>query len=568
MFEFAVQEIRRNITMCVHTFMLYFLSVRMKKRQIVIMLVYSDKLYIYVVSYDYNTSHENKIPSHCFVPQLHTHIRVYPSISLRGNFEDLMTRNGVPLECVMVYEALRLKSFFGVDIAVSRIQLAKAGFYATGDGDETRCFCCGVRYRNWQHGDKPASVPHKHYCRHNHDLHRGNVSFTENPLSSSIDCALTQLWYPTSDFDVHDPSPEIQRLSITHPNRRPRSAISPQPTAGTNHQAPGYSSETNRLASFRGWPSERFLRELSAAGFYYTGNSDNVQCFRCGLVLRAWDEEDDPWRVHARLRPDCPFLAARCPPDTTPQVAELRSHEMQPQKIDPKHKEETKDLTESNLLKATKENTEQLRDASACKICLENPANIIFLPCGHLVACGVCSPALERCPVCRKHIRGTVRVHLAHIASREATTQNTSHNVVTSSQTAEGANMGYNNHQSEQISGNISPKQSTLSDSERGNNAINNSNAAVNASLGLPVTSKSRKAERTQKHDKTKDQLNATEEETEQLRETSECTICLENPANIVFLPCGHLVACGVCSPALERCPVCRTRIRGIIPVP
>ncbi|XP_046571619.1 uncharacterized protein LOC124279783 [Haliotis rubra] len=63
--------------------------------------------------------------------------------------------------------------------------------------------------------------------------------------------------------------------------------------------------------------------------------------------------------------------------------------------------------------KAAEEETQQLKESNVCKICLEDPANIVFLPCGHLVACAVCAPALERCPVCRKHIRGSVRVHLA-----------------------------------------------------------------------------------------------------------------------------------------------------------
>ncbi|XP_046571590.1 baculoviral IAP repeat-containing protein 3-like isoform X2 [Haliotis rubra] len=62
--------------------------------------------------------------------------------------------------------------------------------------------------------------------------------------------------------------------------------------------------------------------------------------------------------------------------------------------------------------KATAEETRQLKESSACKICFEEPANIVFLPCGHLVACAVCSPALELCPICRKHIRGTIRVHM------------------------------------------------------------------------------------------------------------------------------------------------------------
>lgn len=56
---------------------------------------------------------------------------------------------------------------------------------------------------------------------------------------------------------------------------------------------------------------------------------------------------------------------------------------------------------------------EELKDRTRCKICCENSVSIVFLPCGHLVCCAQCAPALKKCAICRKEIKGTVRVCLS-----------------------------------------------------------------------------------------------------------------------------------------------------------
>ncbi|KAI0221800.1 Baculoviral IAP repeat-containing protein 2, partial [Lamellibrachia satsuma] len=48
-----------------------------------------------------------------------------------------------------------------------------------------------------------------------------------------------------------------------------------------------------------------------------------------------------------------------------------------------------------------------------CKICMDDEANVLFLPCGHLCSCARCAPALRNCAICRALIRGTVRVFLS-----------------------------------------------------------------------------------------------------------------------------------------------------------
>ncbi|XP_036972970.1 E3 ubiquitin-protein ligase LRSAM1 isoform X2 [Acanthopagrus latus] len=42
---------------------------------------------------------------------------------------------------------------------------------------------------------------------------------------------------------------------------------------------------------------------------------------------------------------------------------------------------------------------------------------------------------------------------------------------------------------------------------------------------------------------------------------TSECVVCMETGAQVIFLPCGHVCCCQVCSDALQNCPLCRSNI-------
>lgn len=43
--------------------------------------------------------------------------------------------------------------------------------------------------------------------------------------------------------------------------------------------------------------------------------------------------------------------------------------------------------------------------------------------------------------------------------------------------------------------------------------------------------------------------------------QTSECVVCLEREAQVVFLNCGHVCCCPQCCPPLRTCPLCRQQI-------
>ncbi|XP_054468362.1 E3 ubiquitin-protein ligase LRSAM1 isoform X2 [Anoplopoma fimbria] len=42
---------------------------------------------------------------------------------------------------------------------------------------------------------------------------------------------------------------------------------------------------------------------------------------------------------------------------------------------------------------------------------------------------------------------------------------------------------------------------------------------------------------------------------------SSECVVCMETGSQVIFLPCGHVCCCQVCSDAMQNCPLCRSKI-------
>lgn len=72
-------------------------------------------------------------------------------------------------------------------------------------------------------------------------------------------------------------------------------------------------------------------------------------------------------------------------------------------------------LTEEELepLESLIEENQRLKENQTCKICLDSRADVIFLPCGHMVSCPQCAPALTKCPLCRKVVNGHLKAFFA-----------------------------------------------------------------------------------------------------------------------------------------------------------
>ncbi|XP_062587163.1 putative inhibitor of apoptosis [Saccostrea cucullata] len=77
-----------------------------------------------------------------------------------------------------------------------------------------------------------------------------------------------------------------------------------------------------RIQTFISWPIKVQAKTLAEAGFFSIQVEDSVRCFQCGVGLRNWDPEDDPWVEHARWKPSCPFVVNNTSAEFIAQVQE------------------------------------------------------------------------------------------------------------------------------------------------------------------------------------------------------------------------------------------------------
>ena|SRR3990167_78345 len=54
---------------------------------------------------------------------------------------------------------------------------------------------------------------------------------------------------------------------------------------------------------------------------------------------------------------------------------------------------------------------EKVADDKICVVCLDLPQKTVFLECGHMCCCEVCSKKLTKCPICRNIISRVISVY-------------------------------------------------------------------------------------------------------------------------------------------------------------
>ena len=82
------------------------------------------------------------------------------------------------------------------------------------------------------------------------------------------------------------------------------------PLVGIKLAAPAYRNASARKETFHNWPLQLAQKSYSMAekGFVYTGLSDRVRCFCCGIYLHSWQADDDITLEHKRISPNCAFV--------------------------------------------------------------------------------------------------------------------------------------------------------------------------------------------------------------------------------------------------------------------
>ncbi|OWF56460.1 Baculoviral IAP repeat-containing protein 7-A [Mizuhopecten yessoensis] len=268
-----------------------------------------------------------------------------------------------------------------------------------------------------------------------------------------------------------------------------------------------------RLTTYKSWPSNLNQRpeQLAKCGLFYEGSHDYVRCFHCAGGLREWEPQDDPWIEHARWFPFCTFMR------------QLKGDRF------------IMDVQSGKI-------TSQLQGASA-----------MTSKQGNVSASAMASK--------QEDVPGVSMDHPAFLSVMDmGYTQEMVTKAISSLRKQKDKTLTAENLL--QVVWDIEESGETLEeeDKEINDDTVNTSTQPIPHNSNSDTT----KPEPVHQQPTTTD-LESLVNENRELREQKACKVCLDEEASIVFLPCGHLVTCPMCSSALRKCPVCRSYIRGTV---
>ncbi|XP_017670701.1 PREDICTED: baculoviral IAP repeat-containing protein 7 [Lepidothrix coronata] len=271
----------------------------------------------------------------------------------------------------MVTEEMRLSTFenWPQNSDVHPEQLASAGFFYTGRGDVVRCFYCDGGVRSWSFGDDPWREHAKWYPECEFLLHskgREFVSSVQETFSTTL-LAPRRSWDQTEQDSPPSQDPLSAWKELAHPSQDQRNIV---------HNVLQMGFDPTCVANL---VEDKF----GLTGAFYLSESELVS------DLLQSGRAESSGAVGGR--------------DPVRREAGTSREEMQ--------SVQQKESDESQL--STEEQLRRLQEERMCKVCLDRDVSVVFVPCGHLVACGDCALNLRLCPICRAVIQGSVRTFMS-----------------------------------------------------------------------------------------------------------------------------------------------------------
>ncbi|VVC34546.1 Hypothetical protein CINCED_3A005156 [Cinara cedri] len=375
-------------------------------------------------------------------------------------------------------------------------QMADAGFFYLGVQDRVRCLFCSKEFDSWQRGDYPL-VEHKKQSP--------QCAFFKTGYDV---CGCYDLpTYPKSDAETKEIQQFLDSMGVVQQIK----SLKNRDFATMEARLKTYDKCVIQL--------KIDIHALCEAGLYYMGDgqTDVVMCFFCTQGLKDWDDDDDPWKEHARFSPNCSFLLlnkgkqfvdeARDMKTDLPKInkdvllksisnqkdvtisennnIEVNLTQRKIDLVDTINKQPELSLSKENLNLSQQPDTRTTPDSMLCKICYKEEMKVAFIPCGHIIACIQCAMTLDHCAVCRNPYNMAMSVYIHRDKDKQA------------------------------------------------------------------------------------DQLlcNSSQCSDDEPQELMLCKVCLKEEVEVAFLPCRHAYACVKCAAELQECPVCAKEICATIQV-
>uniref|UniRef100_H2ZML4 RING-type domain-containing protein n=1 Tax=Ciona savignyi TaxID=51511 RepID=H2ZML4_CIOSA len=248
--------------------------------------------------------------------------------------------------------------------ALDKKALARSGFFYLGNRDRTQCFNCMGVLKNWRPGDDINTI---------HSESFPTCSFIRNLLRA--DRNLFREMFPCID-----------------PKR------------------PSMKFYEDRISSFEGkWTHSGppTISDIAKAGFFLFDVDASVRCWYCDVVVSDVSRQWSPWEEHAKQYPSCHFLLRnRGHNFVEAALSSLLQCVVNVIKSYNLSKDKTSSPEEERRVQSE---LRRLRDEKRCKVCLDRDAEMVFIPCGHLSTCLICTQSLRQCPVCRMKINRSYR---------------------------------------------------------------------------------------------------------------------------------------------------------------
>ncbi|WP_095210629.1 RING-HC finger protein [Endozoicomonas ascidiicola] len=427
-------------------------------------------------------------------------------------------------------EADRLKTYSNwptANYTVHRSHLAKSGFFYLGNLDRTQCFSCGGVLRSWEFGD---SV---------HDEHRRH--FPECGMVLSNEDRNVPL-DPREREHVPSPQPQTAPPDSSESEQRNLDVMFPCHYPVSPHMR----NEDARFETFDyRWPGGRVNatpQQIANAGFFFLGERDRVKCWYCNGGLQNWNPTDEPWQEHAKWYPTCEFLLRSKGPDFAHLIVSIFPNLTRPVlrggpfDVSPNASRVRPNVQPPlSIIDPAVERRKKAEMERGLKTALNSVQNRIeeIIP----------SFEPDRAAKCIVERYGDSQQEPINNIIREPTNTNAFQWLldIGDSDFCKSVDNKCSEHQSDE-SQSVSEQENSASNSVV--TVPSNLTATFEEMESLPEGTSPSMAARIQN-----------------LKEERLCKICLDKSADIVFVPCGHLVSCIDCAQALRKCPMCRGKI-------
>ncbi|XP_033118499.1 putative inhibitor of apoptosis isoform X2 [Anneissia japonica] len=254
--------------------------------------------------------------------------------------------------------------------------LVEAGFFSVGEKDQTKCFYCGGGLRSWGPNDDPWIEHAKWFPKCDWLIRKKGESFVQR-----VQKEFARMQNPTN----HLSDQKHQHMS---PNKN-------QQGTSTKRQS------VNKKITFEEAMKSEAVKQILEMGYDVKAVGE--------VVKRRLTSTGDVFKSATELI-DSVIKATESPSSVT-SSPQLRHKSCAESKCHDENISSGSDQLDCDVPGKLQSMIQDLRDKTTCKICMDDDACIVFVPCGHLVTCLSCSPSLSLCPICRTEIKSHIQAY-------------------------------------------------------------------------------------------------------------------------------------------------------------